>query len=96
MTVHIATCTIRLSVPGVQSLKEKRRVVKSLLARLPKQFNVAVAEVDEHDKWQTAVIALASIGNDAAYLHGLLEKVVAWIERTRPDIPIEYYFIELL
>ena len=42
----------------------------------------------------TAVLGLVTIGTDSGYLHGLLEKAVAWIETTRPDIPIEEYSIE--
>jgi len=94
MTVHIATCIIELNLTGVRSLKEKRRIVKSILSRLPRQFNVAVAEIDKNDIWQTAVIGLVTMGNDSAYLHGLLEKSVAWIERTRPDAPVDAYAIE--
>ena len=90
----VATCTIKLRLEGVYSLKEKRRILKSVLARLPKHFNLAVAEVDCHDIWQTAVIALVTVGNDKGYLHGLLEKAVAWIERERPDVPIDDYWIE--
>lgn len=94
MAVHVATCIIELNLGGVQSLKEKRRIIKPILSRLPRQFNIAVAEVDRQDSWHTAVIGLVTMGNDAAYLHGLLEKSVAWLEKTRPDIPIEGYFIE--
>jgi hypothetical protein len=90
----VATCTIKLRLEGVYSLKEKRRILKSVLARLPQRFNLAVAEVDCQDVWQTAVIALVTVGNDDGYLHGLLEKAVAWIERERPDVPIDDYWIE--
>ncbi|MCA9976903.1 MAG: DUF503 domain-containing protein [Anaerolineales bacterium] len=90
----VATCVVKLHLDGVYSLKDKRHIVKSIVTRLPKQFNVAAAEIDHHDVWQTAVIGLVTIGNDAGYLHGLLEKAVAWIEQTRPDIPIDDYSIE--
>lgn len=90
----VATCVVELSLNGVYSLKDKRSIVKSILARLPRQFNVAVAEVDHQDVWQTAVIGLVTVGNDAGYLHGLLEKAVAWIAQTRPDAPIMAYSIE--
>ena len=90
----VATCVIQLRLEAVFSLKEKRQILKSILARLPKQFNVAVAEVDCQDVWQTAVIALATVGNDEGYLHGLLERAVAWIEQDRPDVPIDAYSIE--
>ena len=94
MTVHVATCIIELNLAGVRSLKEKRRIVKSILSRLPRQFNVAVAEIDKQDVWGSAVIGLVTVGNDTAYLHGLLEKSVAWIEHTRPDAPVDTYVIE--
>ena len=90
----IATCVITLQLDGVASLKEKRSILKSVLKRLTNQFNVAAAEVDCQDVWQTAVIALAAVGNDSAYLHGMLEKSVTWIETQRPDVPIAEYHIE--
>ena len=90
----IATCVVTLHLDGAFSLKDKRRIVKSLATRLPQQFNVAVAEVEHQDVWQTAVIALVTVGNDDGYLHGLLEKAVAWIERERPDVPVDDYSIE--
>ena len=90
----VATCVVKLHLNGVYSLKEKRHIVKSLCTRLPQKFNLAAAEIEHQDVWQTAVIGLVTIGTDSGYLHGLLEKAVAWIETTRPDIPIEDYSIE--
>lgn len=92
--MQIASCTITLQLYNVNSLKGKRRILKSILARLPKQFNVAAAEIDHHDIWQTAVIALVSVGNDAAYLHGMMEKAILWLEENRPDAVIQQYRIE--
>lgn len=94
--MRVVTCVITVQLYGVDSLKVKRRILKSTLARLPRQFNVAVAEVDCHDTWKTAVIALVTVGNDAAYLHGLLEKAISWIESNCRDITIEKYSIEIL
>lgn len=94
--MHVATCVITLQFYGVDSLKAKRRILKPILTRLPRQFNVAVAEIDNHDIWQTSVICLVTIGNDSGYLHGLLEKAVTWIEDNRPDTVIERYSIEFL
>ena len=94
--MHVATCVIKLHLDGVYSLKEKRRIVKSIQSRLSNQFNMATAEIDHQDVWHTAVIGLVTIGNDAAYLHGLLEKAIRWIEANRPDVPIDDYAIEFL
>ncbi len=92
--MHVATCVITLQLNGVSSLKAKRSVLKSILVRVPKHFNVAAAEVGCHDTWNTSVICLVTVGNDTGHLHGLLEKAVAWIEQIRPDTFIEQYSIE--
>lgn len=92
----IATCVLKLQLYGVYSLKEKRQIVKSLLSRLSQKFNLAVAEVEHHDVWQTAGIALVTVGIDAKYLHGLLENCVGWIQHHRPDLVIEQYAIRLV
>ena len=90
----VATCEIKLHLPGVASLKQKRGIVKSVTTRLGNQFNLAVAEVDCHDVWQTAVIGLAAVGTDSGRLHSVLERSVAWLEQNRPDAPIDAYCIE--
>jgi uncharacterized protein YlxP (DUF503 family) len=92
--VQVGTCLITLQLYGVNSLKDKRRILKPVLSRLPKEFNIAAAEVDHNDVWRTAVIGLAVIGNDTAYLHAKLEKAVAWIEQQRLDASVEHYSIE--
>ncbi len=92
----IASCIITLQLDEVFSLKEKRRILKSILKRLPQKFNLAVAEVDHHDVWGTAVIGLVTVGNDAARLHSQLQKAVTWLEQQRPDVPIADYEIEIL
>jgi uncharacterized protein YlxP (DUF503 family) len=90
----IAACTLTIHLPGVHSLKAKRRILKSLLARLRNEFNLAVAEIDFQDVWQTACVALVAVGNNSAHLHRSLEHAVAWIEETRPDIVIELIEVE--
>lgn len=90
----VATCVITLQLDGVHSLKEKRRILKSILARLQREYKLAAAEVDAQDVWQTAVIGLAIVGNDQGHLHSVLEKAVGWINTHRPDVPIADYTIE--
>ena len=92
----IASCLLTLELADVFSLKEKRSIVKSVVNRLSHKFNVAVAEVDHQDVWGTAVIALVTVGNDAAHLHSQLQKAVIWLEQHRPDVPIADYQIEIL
>ncbi len=84
----IAACRLRLYLPGCASLKEKRGLLKPLLARLHREFNIAAAEVDLNDVWQSADLALVGVGNDAAHIQSELQHIVAWIERHRPEVEI--------
>ncbi len=91
----VAVCTLELEIPASHSLKDKRRVVKSVIARVRRDFNVSVAEVDSLDAWQCATIGIVCVSSDRDYAHGLLEKAVASIERMRLDAVIADYSIEL-
>jgi uncharacterized protein YlxP (DUF503 family) len=92
----IGTCRISLYLPGAHSLKEKRSVVKSVLARLRNEFNVSTAEVDAQEVHQRAVIGVACVSASGDYCRGQLEAVVRWVEENRPDAPVLEYEIELL
>lgn len=92
----VGACTVDLHLPGNGSLKGKRSILKPLLLRLRKEFNLATAEVAYHDVWQSAQIALVSVSNDAGYVQGLLERAVRWIENQRLDIDVVDWQIEIL
>ena len=76
----LATLTIHLRLPGCTSLKEKRGHIKPLISRLHREFNVSVAEMDLHDKWDEAIIVCAMVGNDVAFLQSALQNVAKWVE----------------
>ncbi len=62
------------------SLKAKRKVVKSILARVKNNFNVAIAEVDYHDKWQRSVLGVAVVSTAQDHANSILSKVVNFVE----------------
>ncbi len=76
----IGASKIRLYLPGVNSLKEKRGILKPLLNQLRRQFEVAAAEVDQQDVWQSSDIAIAIVCNDSAHAYAVLENAIRWIE----------------
>ncbi len=84
----IGVQTIELHLPGVHSLKAKRSIMKSLLARLHREFNVSCAEVDLQDTWQSAVIGVAAISSSAVVVQQVLDPIPRWIEVNRPDVQI--------
>lgn len=92
----VGVCTVELSLPGNHSLKEKRSVIKPLLAGLRREFNVSAAEVDDHDAWQTATLGLAVVSSAKGNVHGLLEQCVRWLERAGPWVHVTRWDIEVL
>jgi uncharacterized protein len=81
----IATLTIHLHLPACGSLKEKRGRIKPLIARLHREFNVSVVEMDLQDKWQEAVIVCAMVGNARGYLESALQTVAKWVQGNWTD-----------
>jgi uncharacterized protein YlxP (DUF503 family) len=76
----VGVCTIELRIRETRSLKEKRQVVKSIITRVKNNFNVAVAEVDDQDKWQRAVLGVAVVSTAQDHANGILSKVVNFVE----------------
>ncbi len=92
----IGVCTLELFIPGNRSLKGKRRIVKSLMAKVRNGFNVSIAEVGDNEAWQSATLGITCVSNDAAHTHTLLSKVVETIKRDRLDVQIVDCCIEVL
>jgi len=90
----IGTATVELSIPGNGSLKGKRSVVKPLLARLHREFNVSAAEVGANDSWQRSVIGLACVSNSTEQVHRVLTRAIRAMENWRLDAVIVDYYIE--
>jgi uncharacterized protein YlxP (DUF503 family) len=92
----IGICTIEIHLPDADSLKDKRSIVKALTARLHREFNVSCTEVDLHDVWKSTVIGVALVSTAAGHAQGVLESVVKWVERNRPDVMIVDHSIEII
>ncbi|MGE3537279.1 MAG: DUF503 domain-containing protein [Candidatus Tectimicrobiota bacterium] len=86
----VGACTIELYLREAHSLKEKRQVVKSIVTRVKNNFNVAIAEVDYHDKWQRAVLGVSVVSTDQAHANGILSKVVNFVESMYVAEVIDY------
>jgi uncharacterized protein len=81
----IATLNIHLHLPACASLKEKRSRIKPLIARLHREFNVSVAEMELQDQWQEAVIVCAMVGNERGHVESALQSVAKWVEGNWTD-----------
>ena len=77
MFVGILRLTLHLPEPG--SLKSKRHLLRSAVDRVRSRFDVAIAEVGDNDLWQRSVLGVAAVGNDAAHLNEVLDKVTDFV-----------------
>ena len=78
--MKIAVMTFRLHAPWVHSLKEKRMIVKSLIARLQNRFHVSAAEVDEQDTHQILILGVAAIVPHNAMADSLMDEISLFVE----------------
>ncbi len=72
----VGTMTMHIHLHGIASLKDKRKIVKSLIERLKNRFNFSVAEVDAQNSKQLAVIGLATVSNDSIHITKQLDKAI--------------------
>ncbi|MCE5315236.1 DUF503 domain-containing protein [bacterium] len=76
----IGVLTVDVSVPGSDSLKDKRHVVKSLLDHIRNKFNASAAEVGHLDSHRRAELAFACVSNEQALVNRMLNKILDQIE----------------
>lgn len=78
--MFVGVARVSLDIPASGSLKAKRQVVRRVTDRVKARFNAAVAEVDENDLWQRAIIAVSVISNDKQHCNEQLDKILHFIE----------------
>ncbi len=70
--VVVGIVTWELHLNGCHSLKDKRRILKSLKDRLHKKLNVSVAETDHHDRWQRTELTCCVVANETRHAESVL------------------------
>jgi len=86
---------LELSVPDAMSLKDKRRVIKSLKDRIAHAHNVSIAEVGALDQHRRSIMGVAMVSNDSRYVEGALSKLVDFV-KTVPQVNLDDYQVDLL
>ncbi len=94
--MHLGIARVVLHLAESHSLKQKRTVVKSVIARLRNRFNVAVAEVDSQDSWGVATLGIVCVSTDPRHANEIIDKVVAFIASERLDAEIGEVLTELI
>lgn len=93
--MNVGVCRIELHLPENESLKGKRQVVKSIIARLQNRYNVSVAEIDNQELWQIATLGIACVSNHRRHADETLSSVVKFIVQSYPNLEIVNSEIEI-
>lgn len=78
--MFIGALNLKIYIASSQSLKDKRKVIKSILARLRNKFNVSAIELDGQDRWKVAGIGVVLVSNNLKILNRQLSKIINFIE----------------
>lgn len=71
---------IKFELYGINSLKEKRSIVKSIISRIGNKFNISIAETDYNDIYSLAEVGFALVGNDSRVVNSKVDKVLNSVE----------------
>jgi len=93
--MNVGVCRIELRLPENQSLKGKRQVVKSIIARLQNKYGVSVAEIDNQDLWQLATLGITCVSNHRRHADEMLSAVVRFVVQNYPNLEIVNSEIEV-
>ena len=94
--MNIGVCRIDLEFPASHSLKDKRKVLRSIIGRVQSRFNVAIAEVDHNDSWKVATLGITCVSNDSRHANEVLSHVVDYVETLRGDTELLDYETEIM
>ena len=77
----VGTISIQIQLGAIGSLKDKRRIVKSVLERLRSRFNVSASEISAQDSKMLTVIGVAVVSNDGSFVQKQLDVIIDFIRR---------------
>ena len=89
----VGVLSLQVSVFDAMTLKDKRRVIKSLKDRVRNRFNVSIAEVDYNDVIRTSLLGVAVVANDSRFVDSVLSSIVEFVRRI-PQLSLIDYSIE--
>ncbi len=82
LVMIVGLLTLDLHIPEANSLKSKRRVIKSLIEKIKNKFNVSISEVDMQNLWQRSVIGIAYVSNETVMINRVFEKIRTQVNNT--------------
>ncbi|MEG1500402.1 MAG: DUF503 domain-containing protein [Clostridiales bacterium] len=92
----IGSAVYTLHIYSSQNLKDKRRIIRSIMEKIRHRFHAAIAEVDKMDNYQIAVLGLAVVSNETSHVQNILDNITRFIENSPEEFEISNIVIELL
>lgn len=90
----IGSLSIKIAIRSSRSLKDKRRIIKSVKDRIRNKFNVSISETEAQDNHKYSVIGVAMVGTDRQYVNSVLSSLVNFF-RFFPQIELIDYELDL-
>ena len=87
MFMYVGTLRFDLLLGDVRSLKEKRSVIRPIVAELHRKFAVSVAETGEQDLYRRSEIGLAVVSGDLGHVRDILDRCERWMS-ARPEVEL--------
>ncbi len=88
--IRIGVLKIDFHISDSSSLKEKRAVLRHIKDRVRRDFNVSISEVNNHDKWKLATLAVSCVSNDKKHVDAMLNKIKNFFEKNRNIVVVDY------
>jgi len=79
--MYIVSAKLKFYIPLSNSLKDKRRVCRSLIDKARQKFNASISEVDTQDLYQTLTIGIAVVSGDASHAQGSLDEIIRFMDK---------------
>ena len=86
----VGLLTLELHIADARSLKDKRQILRSLMDRLRRKFNIAIAELDFHDVWQSSTVGIVTLSNAEQHVEESLQHVLAEAHRILGPVLIDH------
>ena len=94
--MNVGICRIEIRIPENHSLKGKRQIVKSIVARLQNRYSVSVAEIDNNELWQIATLGISCVSNHRRRSDMIMTNVVNFIAQNYPNVELLNYKVEVI
>ena len=91
----VGICRIDIYIPGSNSLKNKRSVIKRIIHKLRSKYNVSACELDNQDAWRHATLGLAYVSNDNAVVDRAFSSIEELLE-SNGEIEVTGFNTEIL